>query len=127
MVDAEELLQNWHATIREHTKAEPVAPIHVETRNERFKREDDELERARAKRTDAEQDRSLRKLQELLEQYVENKIQFERKRNFDIMSLALGELIARINRQEIEIKKLRAELTDDKSSNVVGITRKSAG
>src|SRR5262245_33730180 len=93
------------------TSADPVMPP-VETKLERWAREANESDRARAAhkaRMKAEEkndqvNASLVKLQRLLEQYVEDRIKAERRAIMQIVAGGMGELVGRMRKQADEIE-----------------------
>jgi hypothetical protein len=106
----------------------PAPTIQFEDRQTRFRREADEedqeriieKERTRSEESADRLNASVAKLQGLLEQYVEGRIQSEHKTILKIMAGSLGELVKRINKQQIEIDRL----TGADKSKVVDLKRK---
>jgi hypothetical protein len=108
-------------------KAQEVKLPEIETRLEKWCREGEELDRARsverARRKAAESDdqlnASLQRLQTLLQEFVDARLQAERQRSFAIVSGALGEVIGRLKQLAAEVETLKAERTDKGSITVL--------
>ena len=113
-----------------HFKAEPVeVPLpELEDPLTRWKREGDEIDRQRAEEKrrlraseqadQADQTARLTQLQSLLAQYVEQKLQEQRRDILKIVTGALGEVMGRFYKHAAEIEKLKAKRDDGKAKVV---------
>jgi len=133
MNDVERMLAESRATVErtKHIRA-PDPIVSFESRQMRFRREADEADAARAAakakiRAEESADKltaSLDKLQSLLEQYVAGEIKTSRKFIMDVMAHVIAEERERMQKK---IDELRAEMKGaDKSTNVVGMPKKSS-
>jgi hypothetical protein len=131
MTEAERIIAESRAILERTAsiRVEPQLP-EIEGRLEKWRRENEELDRQRAQEKarmrDAEQDdqvaAALTRLQQLLERHIDARLQAERQSILRVVAGGLGELIGRTKEQDKEIAKLKAE-RDLGKVNVVDLRR----